>query len=69
MTLATNGLPESKGTIISIIESNPKIKDEFYCLNNKGIYCSKDSGMSWDVLDIPWSKEYYLQHPWSLAIR
>lgn len=68
-TLATNGLPESKGTIISIIESNPKIKDEFYCLNNKGIYCSKDSGISWDMLYIPWSKEYYLQHPWSLAIR
>jgi photosystem II stability/assembly factor-like uncharacterized protein len=68
-SLATDGLPESKGTIISILKSNPKIKDEFYCLNNKGIYCSKDSGISWDMLVIPWSKEYYLHHPWSLAIR
>lgn len=68
-TLTTDGLPESKGTIISMIESNPKIKDEFYCLNNRGIYCSKDSGISWDVLDIPWAKEYYLQHPWALAVR
>ena len=68
-TLTTDGLPESKGTIISMIESNPKIKDEFYCLNNRGIYCSKDSGISWDVLDIPWAKEYHLQHPWALAVK
>jgi hypothetical protein len=68
-TLTTDGLPESKGTIISMIQSNPKIKDEFYCLNNRGIYCSKDSGISWDVLDMPWAKEYYLEHPWALAVR
>ena len=68
-TSTTDGLPESKGTIISMIESNPKIKDEFYCLNNRGIYCSKDSGISWEVLDIPWAKKYYLQHPWALAVR
>jgi photosystem II stability/assembly factor-like uncharacterized protein len=67
--LTTDGLPESKGTIISLIESNPKIKDEFYCLNNRGIYCSKDSGISWDMLDIPWTKEYHLQHPWALAVK
>ena len=68
-TLSNSGLPESKGTVISILQSNPKIKDEFYCLNNRGIYCSKDSGISWNILDIPWSKEYYLQHPWALAVR
>ena len=42
-TLSNNGLPESKGTIISILQANPKIKDEFYCLNNRGIYSSVDS--------------------------
>jgi len=52
-----------------MIESNPKIKDEFYSLNNRGIYCTKDSGISWDVLDIPWTKEYNLQHPWALAVK
>ena len=25
-----------------MIQSNPKVKNEFYCLNNRGIYCSKD---------------------------
>jgi hypothetical protein len=68
-TLITDGLPKPQGTIISMIESNPKVKDEFYCLNNRGIFCSKDSGISWNKLGIPWSKEYHLLHPWSLAVR
>jgi hypothetical protein len=55
--------------VISILQDNPKIKDEFYCLNNKGIYRSDDSALSWNILDIPWSKEYLLQHPWALAVR
>ena len=67
--LVTQGIFESRGTIISILESNPTNKDEFYCLNNRGIYCSKDSGISWEKLEIPWPKEYYLQHPWALAIK
>jgi hypothetical protein len=51
--LITEGIFESKGTIISILKSNPNIKDEFYCLNNRGIYCSRDSGISWEKLEIP----------------
>lgn len=67
--LVTSGLPNSKGTIISILESNPTSGNEFYCLNNRGIYSSKDSGSSWDMLEIQWPKEYLLQHPQALAIR
>lgn len=67
--LVTDGVPESKRTIVSILKSNPKIKDEFYCLNNRGIYRSNNSGISWERLEIPWPKEYHLQHPFGLAIR
>jgi hypothetical protein len=67
--LVTDGIPDSKGTIISVLESNPHIRDEFYCFNNRGIYCSKDSGISWNMLEIPWSKEYNSQHPMALAIQ
>ncbi len=66
--LITKGLPESKGTVISILESNPRNEGEFYCLNNRGVYCSRDSGISWNVLEIPWPKEYYLQHPWAIVV-
>jgi len=66
--LSTKGLPEPKGTVISILESSLKNKDEFYCLNNRGIFYSTDSGESWTSLDISWSKEYNSQHPWAVAV-
>jgi hypothetical protein len=67
--LITDGLPDAKGTIISMLAAHPKIKGKFYCLNNRGIFYSMDSGASWNHMDIPWPKEYYLQHPWALAIK
>ena len=65
----SKGLPESKGTIITILASNTINSGEFYALNNRGIFISDDSGISWVALEIPWPKEYLLQHPWSLAVR
>jgi hypothetical protein len=64
----SKGLPESKGTLITILASNTINSREFYALNNRGIFISNDSGMSWSALDIHWPKEYVLQHPWSLAV-
>jgi hypothetical protein len=67
--VVSNGLPESKGTIITILASNPiNSTREFFAINNHGIFSSTDSGFSWKALDIPWPKEYLLQHPWSLAV-
>ena len=61
--LIGEGIFNSKGTIISNLTANSDVKGEFYCLNNRGIFCSVDSGLSWEPLEIPWPKEYYLQHP------
>ncbi|MRN41102.1 MAG: glycosyl hydrolase [Nitrosopumilales archaeon] len=65
----SNGLPESRGTIIAILAANPKNSGEFYAINNRGVFCSTDTGLVWRELDVSWSKEYLLQHPWALAIR
>lgn len=66
----TNGLPEPRGTIISIIITNQKVAGEFYAINNRGIFCSTDSGISWKMLDgIARPKEYLLQHPRALVVR
>jgi hypothetical protein len=66
----TNGLPEPSGTIISILAANPKVAGEFYAINNRGIFCSTDSGNSWKMLDgIQWPKEYLSQHPFALVVR
>ena len=68
--LVSKGLPEPNGTIISVLGANPKISGEFYALNNRGIFCSSDSGISWKMLDdIQWPKQYLLQHPRALAVR
>ena len=71
--LVSKGLPEPNGTIISVLAANPKISGEFYALNNRGIFCSIDSGISWKMLDeydgIQWPKEYLSQHPRALAVR
>ena len=66
----SNGLPEPPGTIISILTANPKVSGEFYAVNNRGIFCSTDSGISWKMLNegIEWPKEYLSQHPFALAV-
>jgi len=68
--VVSNGLPESTGTLISILTANPKIAGEFYVINNRGIFYSTDSGISWKMLDdIQWPKEYLSQHPRALAVQ
>jgi hypothetical protein len=68
--LVSNGLPEPRGTIISVLAANPKIAGEFYAINNRGIFCSTDLGISWKMLKdgIQWPNEYLSQHPMALAV-
>jgi len=65
----SNGLPQSEGTIIAILAANPKNKEEFYAINNRGLFCSTDTGLAWRELDVSWSREYLSQHPWALAVK
>jgi hypothetical protein len=41
----SNGLPESRGTIIAILAANPTNRGEFYAINNRGVFCSTDTGL------------------------
>jgi hypothetical protein len=54
--------------MISILAANPKSVGEFYAANNRGVFCSTDSGASWKAIDISWPKEYLSQHAWALAV-
>lgn len=53
---------------ISVLASNPKVSGEFYAVNNRGVFCSADSGISWKRLDIQWPKKNLSQTPWALAV-
>lgn len=64
----SDGLLKPCGTIITILAANPVNTGEFYALNNRGIFYSVNSGISWKALEILWPKEYLSQHPWSLAV-
>jgi hypothetical protein len=64
----SDGLPEATGTIITILVSNPKAAGGFYAVNNRGVYISTNSGVSWRSLDLTRPKEYLSQHPWSVAV-
>jgi len=67
--LVSNGLPKPTGTLISVLAANARISGTFYAVNNRGIFYSTDTGISWKMLDdIEWPKEYLSQHPWALAI-
>jgi hypothetical protein len=64
----SNGLPRPSGTTITLLAPNLKDKGEFYAANNRGLFRSIDSGISWQEIDIQWPKEYSLQPPWTLAV-
>ena len=65
----SNGLPESRGTTVAVLASDPNTAGQFYAVNNRGIFYSSDSGVSWKGLDIQWPREYLSQNPWALAVR
>ncbi|HEU4823267.1 MAG TPA: hypothetical protein VFS97_07575 [Nitrososphaeraceae archaeon] len=64
----SNGFPKPNGTTITILASNPKTEGEFYAVNNRGLFTSTDSGISWRRIDIQWPNEYVLQPPSALAV-
>ena len=44
-----NGLPKPNGTTMTILASNPEGSGEFYVVNNRGLFMSTDSGLSWRI--------------------
>jgi hypothetical protein len=67
-TLISQGLPEPKGTLISEITSNEAEPGVFYAANNRGIFRSADTGLTWQQLDLVWPERYYQQQVQSIAV-
>ncbi len=60
--MVTEGLPDSKGTLIFSLEANESEPGVFYGLANKGIFRSADAGRSWKVVDVAWPERYRKSH-------
>jgi hypothetical protein len=44
-----NGLPKPSGATMTILASNPEVSGEFYSVNNRGLFISTDSCLSWRI--------------------
>jgi photosystem II stability/assembly factor-like uncharacterized protein len=51
---AMSGLPEAKGTTVSLFATHAAEPGVIYAANNRGVFRSEDAGRSWKVLDITW---------------
>jgi photosystem II stability/assembly factor-like uncharacterized protein len=56
-----DGLPAAKGTTVGVITASAAESGVFYLVNNRGVYRSNDSGVSWHALAIPWPPRFHLQ--------
>ena len=51
---AMSGLPEAKGTTVSLFATHAGEPGVIYAANNRGLFRSENAGRSWKPLDFPW---------------
>lgn len=64
----SNGLPESKGTTISVFATTSREPHGIYAANNRGIFRSPDAGLTWHRLDVRWPERLLKQSVQGLAL-
>ena len=52
--IISNGLPPTRGLLVSVLAANEAEPGVFYAANNQGVFRSTDTGLSWELLPIPW---------------
>jgi photosystem II stability/assembly factor-like uncharacterized protein len=63
-----DGLPEPRGTTITVFATSPQKPHAIYAANNRGIFHSRDAGWSWERLHVPWSERLERQSAQGLAL-
>ncbi|MBY7142273.1 hypothetical protein KFZ56_04020 [Virgibacillus sp. NKC19-3] len=53
-TRVYEGLPESKGSAVFALASEPAEPGVFYAINNLGLYMSHDAGRTWGKVPVEW---------------
>lgn len=64
----SDGLPDDKGTTLSMLVADPGVSRSFYALNNQGLYATNDGGLTWSRLNVPWKDGYLNRRPAALAV-
>jgi hypothetical protein len=64
----TDGLPPPQGLLISVLATHEGEPGVFYAASNRGIFCSTDTGISWEELPIAWPTNMQLGHAHALVV-
>lgn len=67
-TPVSEGLPDPKGTTVSVLAIAPIDTTIVYAANNCGIFRSNDMGQTWGRLDVPWPDRLLKQRIAGLAV-
>lgn len=62
------GLPEAKGMVVPVLATNNSEPHVFYALTNKALYRSPDAGNYWERVNIPWKRQYQVQHQQAILV-
>jgi photosystem II stability/assembly factor-like uncharacterized protein len=62
------GLPDPKGTTITVLATHREKPHAIYGVNNRGIFVSQDAGARWAPLDIPWPQRFLRQSAQGLVV-
>jgi len=63
-----DGLPQPEGTTISVFATHRTQPHTIYAANNRGLFCSRDGGMRWERLDLPWPERFLGQSVQGLTV-
>jgi photosystem II stability/assembly factor-like uncharacterized protein len=65
-----DGLPEPKGTTISVLATHHDHPHTVYAVNNRGLFRSRDAGVRWEALpDAPWPRRFLDQSVQGLIVQ
>lgn len=64
----SEGLPPAQGVLASILTTSEAEPGVFYAANNRGVFRSSDTGLSWQSLAIPWSAATHLGRAHALVV-
>lgn len=62
------GLPEPEGTTASSLTAVPDRPGAFYAVNNRGVFRSTDTGVTWERLAVAWPGRFHRQRVVGLAV-
>lgn len=60
------GLPDAHGSLTSVLAAGEA--GVFYAASNRGVFCSRDAGVNWEALAIPWPSFPSLGRAQALAV-